>query len=542
MPNIPTYNVGPQGFRPTDMGIDAAVQSARRIGGIYNDVASAERQTGNQFAEALGQGVKAAGDAAVAYMDHQQISAGQPAALQLMDGLQQQANAILKNSDPNNQAVYGKFRDDVMEPALEKFQESFTTENSQRWAMEQANGIREHLHHTIIADMSTMAANAVTVNLNQSANAASNLVFNDPSALDFTLRALEHSTGAVVASSLNITPEDAGRVKGEVLQKIRETVVRAAVQGAIAKNPDAGLAMAQDPKYAPYINGAEANTLYKESVRANKADALLQRQIQHEKLEQNSDAQEQRVMESYFNPDPTAPRIPVKDILMLQGVTAAAKSRMLNIAYTSANKMEVSEAQSAENSAAMMHDIWNGKITDIDTLRDAVAQNKIRYGDYKHLEGEFLNPNDPASGTLRQSRADFFRSYSSVVNPIYADGTRDPENSRREYNLLVYAHQQDDQIRAKGGNPADLYDPFSKDFIGRSPLAQPITPAQHQQYFNAMARQKDLPGNLNPDMVPSASAIPTVKSVDDVAKLPKSVRYFLTPDGRKKLNPNYQAP
>jgi hypothetical protein len=32
-----------------------------------------------------------------------------------------------------------------------------------------------------------------------------------------------------------------------------------------------------------------------------------------------------------------------------------------------------------------------------------------------------------------------------------------------------------------------------------------------------------------------------VKSAADVAKLPSTVQFFLTPDGRRKINPNYKA-
>lgn len=536
MPNIRTYNVGDVALHPTETGVDAFAQAGRRINSIYDQVASAERQGGNALAEGLGQGIAAAGDAYVRLRANQQVSAGMPAALNLKAELQQQANDITKNADPNDTSVYGKFRETILEPALEKFVDGFDTENSRRWAEEQANGIREHMQRTIAADQSTMASIAVRQNLNQSANIASNLVAQNPDALASTLDMLKHSTAHVVASSPNISPEDAARVNGDVLQTISQHVVKSAISGAILKNPDAGLAMSRDPRYAQFVDGAEVNAFYKEAVRANRADALLQKQLQHEQLEKNSDAAEQQVMSSYFNPDPTAERIPVKDILALDNVTAAAKSRMLNIAFNAANKLEVSPAQSAENSAALMHDIWNGKITDIGTLRDQLANNKIRYGDYQNLEKEFLNPQDPATGTLRQSRADFFRSYTAVVNPIYADGTRDPENARREYNLFVAARQQEAAVRAKGGDPADIYDPFSKDFIGRSPLARPVTPAEHKAYYSELGKQKDIPDALNPEKAP----VP-VKTPDDVAKLPKSVQFFLTPDGRRKLNPNYQA-
>ena len=61
--------------------------------------------------------IKTAGDVAVKYEDHQQISHGNATFAALTNDLTQKYNAALKNADPNDPSFVGKFNEEVV-PAL----------------------------------------------------------------------------------------------------------------------------------------------------------------------------------------------------------------------------------------------------------------------------------------------------------------------------------------------------------------------------------------------------------------------------------------
>src|SRR5437879_5764013 len=82
----------------------------------------------------IGSSIADAGDAAIKYLDHQQISQGAPAFANLMAQKTQQWNETVKNADPNDPTVAAKFMDSL-ESDLTKFKEhGFYTEGGQKWA------------------------------------------------------------------------------------------------------------------------------------------------------------------------------------------------------------------------------------------------------------------------------------------------------------------------------------------------------------------------------------------------------------------------
>lgn len=482
MPNIRTFNAGDLALHPTETGIDANVQAGRRITSIYSDIASDERQGGNAIADAVGSGIKAVGDAGVAYMDHQQISAGMPAAANLLLTLQQQANNITKNADPNNPSVYGKFRDEQLEPALEKFQDSFTTENSQRWAMEQTDRIREHMQHSIISDMSTMAANAVQLNLNKTANIAGNTVAQDPSSLPTVLDMIKHSTAATVASSPNITAEDASKVNGEVLQKMSEHIVKSAVQGAILKNPDAGLKMAQDPQYAQYLDGGEVNAFYKEAVRANRADATNARLDQEHQLQENSNQTMDKLLTGLYDPDP-AKRPTMQQILQLKPdqITPTALKQALDI--TEKRTVDVPEATANKTAVGLIMGIHNRTVTSMDPAYKALGDGTIDHTRFQQVKEEFDKSTGQTGNPVAQARGDFLKQYMPIVNPNDLIRGHTEDGYKRAFQLQQFATIREGEMRSAGKDPSALYDPRSPDFIGNTPYAKASSSAQLLQSY-----------------------------------------------------------
>lgn len=293
MPNIKGFEA-PQGLdlRPTEIGVDATAAAARRIGGFYNQAADALNSTGARVAGAI----KDAGQVAVDYMDHSEISAGAAHGAQLVANINDAWNQKLKdpNFDPNDKAAAAKFQEETLNPALEQFQSGFNTEKSQAWAEHFVNQYRQHMFEKTSADMSTMAGIAVKANYEKTVNALSSAVASDPSSLDFALKSVDHSLGAMVDSSPTLDAATAATVKTEVSLKAKENIVKSAVSGMIQKNPNIDLDAIQK-KYPEYINGAEmkmfqkaAQTQAKVDAYHDKSAAIAQRQLDDLQVHQSA--------------------------------------------------------------------------------------------------------------------------------------------------------------------------------------------------------------------------------------------------------------
>jgi hypothetical protein len=353
MGRIREYDAGDLGLRPTETGVDARAASARRIGAFYNQVAGATeveaRATGRLASETTGLGreterlggetaqfgretarlgsettnvgrefallgretgelgtfkqralvaqgraastsLTAAGGVALAYMEHQDISHGSLALAGLIAGKTRAWNDTTKDADPNDTTVGQRFLQDNLEPDLEKFKQGFLTEHGQKWAEAHADALRQHMVQKTSADMSQMAYDAAIVNHQQTVNALSATVHDDPSSLDFALKTLESVTATKIASSPNITGTQASKLHNELMQRGAEAIVKSAVIGHIAKTgsmPE----WASDPKYAPFINGAEMKQFETYAKAQARANLLTQKQIeQYQKFQQTEAA------------------------------------------------------------------------------------------------------------------------------------------------------------------------------------------------------------------------------------------------------------
>src|SRR5216684_6368571 len=107
------------------------------------------------------------------------ISEGAASFAKLQDSLTQQWNATAKNADPNDPTVADDFRSKVVEPALETFKGQFNTENSQKFAEQKADSLRQHLFEKTAADQSTLAGIAVRKNISDSTTSMSNTAITD---------------------------------------------------------------------------------------------------------------------------------------------------------------------------------------------------------------------------------------------------------------------------------------------------------------------------------------------------------------------------
>jgi hypothetical protein len=287
--------------------VEARAQTARRIGAFYNQQAGAtemlaretERlgsETGRVGGETselgslkgsllsdtgrrIGSSISDAGDAAVKYLDNQQISHGAAAWSTLLQQKTQQWEDMKKGADPNDPTLATKFMSSL-EGDLTKFKEDgFYTEGAQKWAEAHTDALRQHMAEKTIVDMSSLAGEAIKVNSQQTVNSLSATVHGDPSSLDFALAGLKSTTEGLISKSPNLNANQAAAVRGELTQRGSEAIVKSAAIGAIEKTGQVP-GWATDPKYSPFINGAELKVFEKAAQVQQRSDRLTQRQLE----------------------------------------------------------------------------------------------------------------------------------------------------------------------------------------------------------------------------------------------------------------------
>lgn len=276
MPNIdPGFTAPNLALTPSETGVEATARAGVRLGAYGNQIAGSYERLGQESSQAI----RNVGDAAVDYMDHQQINAGADHGASLFANLTDAWNKTAANADPHDPTVAQKFREETLKPALDQFTQGFTTEKSQEWANHFANNLRQHMFEKTEADMSSLAKDAVATTVQNLGNKLSNTAVSDPSSVDASLSMVDHSIDGILGANPNIKGADAGRVRLEVGEKIKGQVVNAGAFGAIQKAGDPEAVAAQwATKYPDYINGAEEMQLAKAAKTQSRANALIEKQ------------------------------------------------------------------------------------------------------------------------------------------------------------------------------------------------------------------------------------------------------------------------
>lgn len=529
MPNIRGFEA-PQGLdlRPTELGIDAVTGAARRTGGFYNQAADATNATGARVAGAM----KDAGQVALDQMDHEQIATGAAKGAEVFDGLTQSKDKAIKAIDPNDPA-YGQkvetalkqWRENTLAPALDKFQEGFTTDKSQDFAEKWVAKIRDHMFVSTSADMSTAAGIGVKNAVRTIANVSSNTATLDPSSVPAQLDLVEHSIGGLVDSS-PVKGTAGAELKSEVLERTREQIVKAGAIGAIAKSNDPEKTAADwTAKYPKYINGAEATQLAanaRQQIRAHNYDFESNRRRDKEIAQDKSTEKTNQYLIDVRSQDPKLANDPTaKKILNDPDVLKTDKNNLLNLIDRQL-KPETDARLSQQTFVGLLRDLrapdadpdkvmqkaWDARLV------DPGKPGSMTEKDFNQMRAEIVARKTPEGSALERDRGMFFKNYAMAItgNKFFDPAVGDP----KMYNAEMDARRMETFLRQKGLDPHEAYDPASQYFLGK-PERTAKWASSMQQDLHENASFKDRFGNLPPaqPLVPKTLPPPKVGEIKD---------------------------
>ncbi len=258
---------------PDQTPIERFQQAGYRIVSNY-------RMAGSDIGRGIAKAGKAIGDNVDNYLTQQDISRASSHGAALHASLLNQWNTVARSDtfNPNNQQAAQNFLSQTVEPELEKYQQGFNTERGRVFALEQADSIRNELYHTVAADVSTMAGDAVIKNVNDLSNSVQTMLYHNPEQLGAQLGSIDRTVNALVANSPGISPTEAEKIKTTVGFQMKERATQSAFTGLADRNPQAALDLLNSGKYGNYINGAQAHRYIRMAIETQKQEEILSRQ------------------------------------------------------------------------------------------------------------------------------------------------------------------------------------------------------------------------------------------------------------------------
>jgi hypothetical protein len=293
--NIREFTNPIDGLRPDDKAEQSSVFRARH--------------TEAEFAyagQAIGKTISAVGGAYDKIKTQQDISQGLATSAQIQDNLTTAWDVTLKNADPNDHSVGDRFREEQLNPILDAWTTSFSTEEGRQWAENHAGALRQHFFEKTAADQSLMAGQAAVQNIHQFTTGMSNTVLQDPSSLNMALGTADMALDAILKADPNITPPQVAEARGELRQQMRQEIAKSAFIGTARTNPDAAMQDLQDGKYKELLDGTTSNQMFgfAESLKREKrADERAEFTMQKEQQKTDFEAKASALSASMFAAD-----------------------------------------------------------------------------------------------------------------------------------------------------------------------------------------------------------------------------------------------
>lgn len=479
MPKFPEYEAPASdvSLRPTETGIDAFQQAARRIGAFYSQAAEDVSATGRT----IGNAVQVAGDQAVKFEVNREITAGGKNFATMVANKTDEWNRIAATADPNDPTVKQRFLES-MEPDLEKFaNQGFLTEDGKRWAREHVDQFRLHMAQKTTADTNRIAGEAARANSQEMVNQYSNAVYKDASDLDNTIKFITNTINAQYATHPVGGESSADRIK-HIDDSISQVVKSAAI-GIIRRSgklPD----WVDDPKYSKYISKNELDQFVKAAQVQQRTDRAMQREEEREAREQkNSEVRigANKIFNDNVTFDPASGKVRINPQFFQDAIDLVHKHGDAdNAATTGKTLIDWGENEQKDASSAVVSDPavradLMGRMGDkdkptseIEILR-ARADNRLSRQDTSDMLALQKALTDrPEGESMKAQRKQFLTRYEPMIDAAFnqAVGSHSVLGSQKMYEFEMALRDKEKSLIQQGKDPTSLYRPNSPDFFG----------------------------------------------------------------------------
>lgn len=546
MPKLVEYEspLADKGLTISDKGVNAVEQSAQFGISAARSEAADLRQSGQD----LGGAVRSVGGvAAQAYQQfvvQPEISRAAKDASSLQFDLTNKWNTALRTADPNDAGVAQRFREQVLEPALEDFTSKYdTTADGRKFAESQANNFRAHMLDKQTVDMSNQAANALTVNLDKTANNLTNMVRADPTSFDHALQTFKGSVDALVGSSTFLSGDAANKIRTTITQKAASELAKAAILGTAERSPKDAQALLDSGKFNDLVDGNEMSSMIKTFTRMQRTDLLFnQAQEDRAKKQLSLDTRNDYEASIFTNHGDgvslqkiwTDPKLLPQD---REHLTSVMKGFMKPEAQA-----RVDQVTRADLYRRIISDDPSEHMTSTQPISQAFADNKLTPNSYNFLMKEFTDSRSSDGQRFTPALSRFFSNMRESItksNPLL--GRADPTGNLQLDQYQNFVNQQLSEARKRGESPWDYITPGNPKYLGRpevlqsfqKSLTESINDSAKRITGNAPGKNTNLtaPGNSIISITPGPVEDPTKPHAPNIGAPPRYPDAAQAPDG-----------
>lgn len=562
MPNIREFNAPADlGLRPSSVGTEATAAAARHIESSYNQAAESVASVGTR----AGSLVRDVGQQIDQIDTHRQVGKGSADAAAALDGFNKDWDLTLNGgtdangndvpkANPNDPAVAKKWLEEKFEPWSDQFTQGFTTERGQAWAQSRVDQLRQHFFEKTTGDQSRLQGIAMHQNGVATINHYSNAVRDDPSSVDFALKAADDSIASMFHSSLTIDGPTAAKLHSDVSEMAKTQIVRSYYMGLSEKNPDEAVKQLNAGKFTDYISGPEARQIisaargYQRIALAADRDATAKQD--HQDKAQFHSAMNAIELDTLPKNAGDKPVLPADywDRVKAAGQMPGATQEPGRLAAMVANGERLTERlNKPEPLGRVSHDttidLLNrirapdgdaNRVTDNNEIYRAYGDGKLNSADFHFLQTEFNNIRTPEGEMLGKRKAEFLQGFKAQItkaNPLL--GKLDESGDEQFYNFTLNVENKMAEYRKAGKNPFDLLNPANPDYLGNPKAILPFqVPLQTslQNRVDALTRSAPAPDAA----VPKIAGMVVPPSLRGIAGLEGSAKakQFRDPSGK----------
>ncbi len=472
MANIVEYNNQPGQTVRAD---ESAASVAANAAGAHHRMARDVGESLRHGITSLGTPVQEVANEYERHQTFQQISHGAASYSSLYGDLTQQWNKLASQSDPNDTSVMQGFREHVLGPSLEKFNQSFdgATPGAQKWALERSTALQSHFADKMTADMGVRAGVAVKQNLGDIERNYSNIVQRDPTALDHIVESLNTDVGAMLDASPTMTAVEAARVKGELVPKITERIAQSALYGRAKDDPQGAINAINAGEYDKFLDAKEKVQAVKfaEGVQAAKR---VQDNHDYEIAQRKKREAQETAATGYVNKILNGETLTGKNIAADLTLSAGQREGLVRFqnSYTQQLKEKKENTPHPDNYREILTDMFNTAQNDpnnlhrsLQRIRDSFTAGNLNPQEEAILEQRFANMDKPLE---RNFHNQVTVMQGAVKNSIVAKayGSVDPNWTASTVNRIEYdAYQKLNAARAKQEDLNPLLDPNSPKYL-----------------------------------------------------------------------------
>lgn len=471
MPNIQEYDNPIAAIRPDETGIEAMARSGRIIREDFREAGTAVGGAIGQVGSKIAENIEKHNTAA-------EISAGAAHLVTLQDKLTQDWNTQAKNVDPNDQTIGQTFREKTLQPAIQDWQDKFTTDGGKQWAAMQGAHLTQHLYEKTSADMATRSGDAMTVNLDILKNRASQAVYGDPTSLNMTLGLVDNSVKALVDNSPNLTGDQAAKAQTTLTQHIKTEIAKSAFMGMADKNPDLAEQALRGGQFGDYVDGTQAHQYLNMIKHTKEADARMARMEARQARQEAGEVASNKFFTLLT--DPNKPGDYIQQMMKDPSIPPEKKPTLFHMAEAYGRTPEASTAP--------------GLLNDF-TTRLALPQDDVRFPSqeevFKHVGKDMsnqdanfvlsrINPKDPNARADNMMLAGVMKEANQVLNPKQAAfgfaGT-DPAGMHAQNRFETWFLPEYERQLKAGKTPQELLSPDSPNYLLKGNKLQQFAPS-----------------------------------------------------------------